>query len=220
MRDVLEYTEEELRSMNKEQLKQLLIEAGNKESLYNTRQLVEKTLINSLYGALANKWFPLFNEDMAAAITGNGRYSIQKSANYVEEGLQKLIKSPKPYIVYGDTDSCVGDTLIETNNGQIKIEDLFEMCSGRIDVLGEDNFVKHINTSIKAASVSANKELQYNNIKYVMKHRVKKRMYKIKCNGNEVVITADHSIIVLRNDELLSVKPNDILKTDKLIKII
>lgn len=104
-KDVLEYTEEELQNMSTEELQKLLHEAEEKESLFNTSQLVQKTLINSLYGALANKWFPLFNEQMAAAITGNGRYFIRKSAQYIEEGLQKLLPQEKPYIVYGDTDS-------------------------------------------------------------------------------------------------------------------
>ena len=62
-------------------------------------------MINSLYGAMANKWFPLFNESMAAAITGNGRFFIQKLAKYIEETLQKLLPQEKPYIIYGDTDS-------------------------------------------------------------------------------------------------------------------
>ena len=106
MKDVLEYTEDELRRLSDDELIQLQKLAENGESLYNTRQLVEKTMINSLYGAMANKWFPLFNEDMAAAITGNGRFFIQKLANYIEATLQKLLPQEKPYIVYGDTDSC------------------------------------------------------------------------------------------------------------------
>lgn len=105
LKDVLEYTEEELKQLSEDELKSLLQQAKDSESLYNTSQLVQKTMINSLYGALANRWFPLFNEDMAAAITGNGRYFIQKSANYIEEGLQKVLPQEKPYIVYGDTDS-------------------------------------------------------------------------------------------------------------------
>ena len=103
--DVLEYTEEQLNAMSGEELKALLHEAEDAEGLWDTKQMTEKIMINSLYGALANKWFPLFNEHMAAAITGNGRYFIQKSANYIEEALQKLLPQQKPYIVYGDTDS-------------------------------------------------------------------------------------------------------------------
>ena len=105
MKDVLDYTEDELRSLSTDDLTKLYNEAESKESLYNTRQLVEKTLINSLYGALANRYFPLFNEDMAAAITGNGRYFIRKMSNYIEDALQKLLPQEKPYIVYNDTDS-------------------------------------------------------------------------------------------------------------------
>lgn len=105
MKEVLEYSEEELRSLPLSDLKLLLSEAEDKESLYNTRQLVEKTLMNSLYGALANKWFPVFNERMAQAITGNGRFFIQLLANNIEKRLQNLIPSEEKYIIYGDTDS-------------------------------------------------------------------------------------------------------------------
>lgn len=157
---------------------------------------------------------------MAQAITGNGRYFIQKLSNYIEEKLQSLLKSSKPYIIYGDTDSCVGSTIIKTDNGETSIEDLYETLSGEIENRGEDNFIKHISSEIKSASVNSNKELEYNNIKYVMKHKVKKRMYRIKCNGDEVIITEDHSMMVVRNEELIEVKPKDVLKTDKLIKLI
>lgn len=105
MKDPLEYTKEELQELPTEVLEQLLATAEYKESFYHTSQLVQKTMINSLYGALANKYFPLFNESMAAAITGNGRFFIQKTANMVEGALQKLNPSQKSYIVYGDTDS-------------------------------------------------------------------------------------------------------------------
>lgn len=57
------------------------------------------------YGALGNKYFPLFNNDIAGAITGNGRFFIQKLANYIEKSLQDMHPSEKEYIVYGDTDS-------------------------------------------------------------------------------------------------------------------
>lgn len=42
---------------------------------------------------------------MAAAITGNGRYFIRKLAMYIEEQLQSLHQSDKPYCIYSDTDS-------------------------------------------------------------------------------------------------------------------
>lgn len=219
MRDPLDYTEEELNSLSIEELNKLSDISKNLSSLWHTNQLAQKVLINSLYGSLANRHFPLFNEHMAAAITGNGRYFIQKLANYIEETLQKMYKSDKPYIIYGDTDSCVGNTVILTENGDITIESLYSSLDGVIEARGEDNFIKHIKTPIKAASVNSNKELEFKNITYAMKHKVKKRMYKIKCGGDEVIITEDHSMIVIRDDMLIEIKPKDVLKTDKLIKI-
>ena len=104
--DVLEYTKEELENLSLDTLKDLALEAESKENEYNTRQLVLKVQINGLYGALANTHFPLFNEQMAAAITGNGRYFIQKKSNYIESKLQGMIPSQKPYIIYNDTDAA------------------------------------------------------------------------------------------------------------------
>ncbi len=106
MKNVLDYNDEELLNFTIEELEVLAKECESKENEYNTRQLVEKVLINGLYGCLANRHFVLFNEEMAAAITGNGRYFIQKMSNYVEEKLQALLPSDKLYILYNDTDAA------------------------------------------------------------------------------------------------------------------
>lgn len=105
MKDPLDYTEDELKSLSIEELEELKSLSLMKKDFYNTKQLVEKTLINSLYGAIGNVYFPLYNEDIACAITGNGRYFIRLLANNIENKLQSLYESPKPYITYGDTDS-------------------------------------------------------------------------------------------------------------------
>ena len=62
----------------------------------------------------------------------------------------------------------------------------------------------------------------YKPIKYVMRHKVKKPMYKIKSkSGKELVVTEDHSVMVIRNNELISIPTKDINKeTDKLITIL
>lgn len=46
-KDVLDYTIEELESLPLDLLNKLALEADFKESEYNTRQLVEKVLMNS-----------------------------------------------------------------------------------------------------------------------------------------------------------------------------
>lgn len=106
MKNVLDYNIEELNNLSIEELEVLYKLAEDGENEYNTRQLVEKVLINALYGALANAHFPLFNEDMAAGITGNGRYFIRKLSNNIENKLQSMISSKTPYILYNDTDAA------------------------------------------------------------------------------------------------------------------
>ena len=53
-----------------------------------------------------------------------------------------------------------------------------------------------------------------------MKHKVKKRMFRIKSCDNYVDVTEDHSVIINRNGNIMSIKPIDIIKGDKIIEII
>jgi len=74
-------------------------------SQYNTSQMVSKVLINSLYGALGNKYFKLFNIHIARAITSNTRFYIHLLNYRINEYLQSIVKISNPYHVYNDTDS-------------------------------------------------------------------------------------------------------------------
>jgi len=105
MKDPLDYSETELRGLSIQELTVLMATAAKLEQQRKTEQGALKVSINSLYGALGNKYFPLFNEEMARAITANGRYFIRKLANYIEAGLQSLNPCDKDYLIYGDTDS-------------------------------------------------------------------------------------------------------------------
>ena len=44
-------------------------------------------------------------------------------------------------------------------------------------------------------------------------------MYKITIDDKEVICTEDHSIMVKRDNKILSIKPNEIQKTDSLLYI-
>ena len=118
--------------------------------------------------------------------------------------------------MYGDTDSCVGDTNISTDKGLIKIEDIYDLFDNEIEYR-RGKFIKRVE-GIRALSYNTSTNtLEYKDVKYVMKHKVRKRMFKIKCNGSEIIVTNDHSIMVKRNDKVIDVKPSEIKKTDKII---
>jgi hypothetical protein len=57
-----------------------------------------------------------------------------------------------------------------------------------------------------------------NKIKNVSRHKVTKDKWKIEIPDNDTLyITADHSIIVYRDGELIECKPYEILDTDYLV---
>lgn len=96
---------EELSKLSENELEVYIRELEIAMDQDHITQLSLKLLINSLYGALANKHFLLANPDMAAAITSSGRFFIRLVADNVENKLQELLPSDTPYIVAGDTDS-------------------------------------------------------------------------------------------------------------------
>ena len=214
--DVLNLERADLEKLSDEELLDLYHATQDKGDELFILQISLKTLINSLYGAQGNKSFILANEKVAQAITGNGRYFIKSFGRRIEKHLQSLIKWNKPYYIYSDTDSCVGETLISTSLGKIKIEDLFER-SGEIVKNENGSFVKRLDEKILAKSMNSDFEIQDKKIIYVMKHKVNKRMFKISVNDKSVIITEDHSVMINRNDNLISAKCTEILKSDELI---
>lgn len=218
MKDPLEYTPEELKSLSTAELEELRLAAIDMAEKYHTEQLTKKILINALYGATGNKFFPLYNKEFASGITANGRIFIQQTANMLRERLQQLIPWDREYISYGDTDSCLGSTLIETTQGALKISEIYDNSEADEIEYSSGKFVREVK-NLGALSVSETGTLEYKPIKYVMRHRVKKKLFKIKCSGREVTITGDHSVVVRRDGKLTEVKPAQIQKNDKLVVI-
>ena len=76
-------------------------------SKLNNGQMARKILLNSLYGALANKYFRYFDLRMASAITLSGQMSIKWIEKYLTEHNKQKIYGWD--IVYCDTDSAYID---------------------------------------------------------------------------------------------------------------
>jgi len=112
---------------------------------------------------------------------------------------------------------------IELTN-EIPVAELYELSDGSIskttlskefklcDNLSVNNIVKDdINKDYKIVN---------SEVKSIMKHKVSKEKYTItdECD-NSIIVTGDHSIMVLRDNKLISVKAKDILINDKMIVI-
>jgi len=69
------------------------------------RQMAIKILLNSLYGALANKHFLYFRPALAEGVTLTGQKAIKWAQETMNSELRKLLKSDKDYVIAIDTDS-------------------------------------------------------------------------------------------------------------------
>ena len=71
----------------------------------NNQQMAIKILMNSLYGALGNKYFRYFDQRVAESITMAGQLSIKWAERAVNGAMQDVLKTDEDYVVAIDTDS-------------------------------------------------------------------------------------------------------------------
>lgn len=72
---------------------------------------------------------------------------------------------------------------------------------------------------LRTLCVDENGKLEETDIEFVMKHKVKKHMYRLCIPGKTVDITEDHSLVVERDGELVEIKPKE-LYSDKPDRIV
>lgn len=196
-----------------------------------------KTELVSIYGALGNENYAFYNPDIAEAITLQGQDAIKFSEKMTNDyfmnhfhldhelhkhlGISENFKVPqikKPVVVYCDTDSTAGDTIINTSLGDFRIDEFFELCAKKqnIEIKNSGHEIVKSDETI----LNFNGEIIQSKIKNVIRHKVTKKKYKITASDGKVVeITGDHSIIVLRDSERIAVTVADIKVGDKLISI-
>lgn len=85
-------------------------EAGNHAmfKFYDKKQLVQKIMLNSLYGVLLLPSFRFYDKENGESVTLTGQTLVQFSANMGNAYYNKIIRrdSVSDYCIYQDTDSC------------------------------------------------------------------------------------------------------------------
>jgi DNA polymerase elongation subunit (family B) len=71
----------------------------------NNAQMTVKILLNSLYGAMSNRYFRYFDLRVAEGITLSGQLAIRQSEQSINSILQKGFKDDKDRVIAIDTDS-------------------------------------------------------------------------------------------------------------------
>ena len=72
---------------------------------YENQQMAIKILMNSLYGALGNKYFRYFDLRVAEAITLTGQTVIRWAEKHMNEFMSKIVGKQDDYVIAIDTDS-------------------------------------------------------------------------------------------------------------------
>jgi len=106
---------------------------------YENQQMAIKILLNSLYGALGNRYFRYFDMRIAEGITLSGQLSVLKAEKAINEYMNKTMKTDKDYVIAIDTDSVylnLSELVERTYAGKSKeqtVNYLDKVCSKAIE---------------------------------------------------------------------------------------
>lgn len=185
-------------------------EKGSVEwTVLERRQLAYKVSANSMYGALgAQKGGKLPLPEAAACVTAKSRESIKLCNSDLESKGHK--------VVYGD--SVTGDTPILCRatypNGESSIfyrpiDQLHEGIS--MWVTHDDSGKQYLN---RPKNLEVWSDKGFTPIKHIMRHKTKKRLYRITTHTGVIKVTEDHSLLDIHGNEI---SPNQVSVGKKLL---
>jgi DNA polymerase elongation subunit (family B) len=145
-------------SMLKSQKELQKVDKNDKQDIYRierdisiseNRQMAIKILLNSLYGALGNKYFRFFDQRIAEGITLTGQLTIRWAEKAVNDYLNRLLNpkaegNPKDYVIAIDTDSVYVslDDLVKKFNPTNTTDFLDVVCNDKLEPVLADNYQK------------------------------------------------------------------------------
>jgi DNA polymerase elongation subunit (family B) len=123
-------------------------ELNDEISRYHNLQLAIKIMLNSVYGALANKYFRFYNPYNAEAITTAGQLSIRWIENDLNVYLNSILKTKGyDYVIASDTDSVylcfdklVSEVFFDQSDKQKIIDYLNKVVKTKIEPFIEESY--------------------------------------------------------------------------------
>jgi hypothetical protein len=185
---------------------------------WDKRQLVTKISLNSLYGAILNSGCRFFDKRIGQSTTLTGRRIARHMAAKTNELLTGKYDHTGECIIYGDTDSVAAESIIHTSDGDMRVEELFNLGT---TFWNEGDKEYSANKSVSIAHSNDGKDIDYVNYNYVYRHKVSKPKFTIKTSsGKSVTVTGDHSIMVLLDGVLVEKNPSQLSIGDAVVCIV
>ena len=182
-----------------------------KNVFWDQRQQARKLMLNSLYGAILNSASLFYDQRVGQSVTLSGRSIVKHMNSVINQCITGEYSIDGDGIVYIDTDSVSSDTMIDTDHGDITIEELFGKCENKhLDLYSGKEYGISNNVKVRSFNPST-KDISYKNFRYVYRHRVSKKKYRITASNNNFVdVTGDHSVMVYEDDTIVEIKPENL----------
>jgi DNA polymerase elongation subunit (family B) len=175
-----------------------------------------------------NKHAPIGDDDIASSITLTGQAVIKQARDIAKNYISKHSnitdeKTLETVAIYGDTDSVVANTIVQTNLGTCEIGvlyDNYKTTQKQVTTHGHE-IIDVSDKNLKTFTFcSKTNTVKWGKIKNLIRHKVSKKKYKIVVNNKVLYMTEDHGCMVVRNGNLVRVKPCEInIESDKIITI-
>ena len=148
------------------------------------------------------KWL---HEKLGIEVDEEEAKKILETAYFVPESVDPDTYNKTSFVlpVYGD--SCHENTFISTIDGDIKIKDLFEQG----ETIYKDRGKEFAVTNKKIINFDGEKQV-HSEIKYIVRHKTSKQKWEISTNTESVIITNDHSMIVIENGKMVEKRPEEL----------
>lgn len=167
---------------------------AQERQLYNVVSQAIKVILNASYGVMGAEIFPLYCLPVADATAAIGRNTIHATINKCKElGIE---------VVYGD--SVLPDTpiTIRRKDGTTDIVPIESLMPKTVSASRYDKF----------GDLSVLTEQGFSKIKYVYRHRVKKKGYRILTRKAFIECTEDHSLVINGKE----VRPSQLAAGDRI----
>lgn len=167
-------------------------------------QLAYKVTANSLYGQVGAKTSPIYLQELAASTTATGRNLVMKLKDFAEANYDCKV-------VYGDSVLPHTPVILKYKN-EIYIKPIAKITTLTQAPWNEyDHFLKDGTNKEKIDYDLENIETWthqgWKQIKKVIRHKCKKKIYRVLTHTGMVDVTEDHSLL---NTNLEEVKPSDV----------
>ena len=188
------------------------------KNVFDKRQQGIKVTANSMYGQCGARTSAFYEKDIAASTTATGRKLLLYGKQVIEEAYDDVICDTKygkvrtkSEVIYGD--SVTPDTPLMLRNkktGNIEFKQI-DNLSNEMWRPYEGFKVGESNRKEKQQNYVNNYEIYtskgWSNIVRVIRHKTKKKMFRITTHTGMVDVTEDHSLL---DENLNKLKPKDV----------